>query len=190
MYAKLTKITTLAVPNSSTSSWGGSFLPNDFHEFQELIKQFERCKFYKVVIRVIPQQNISNNSTSRVPQYCILPWHRPVEAPKSFNDVISVDRAKIRRQTQGVKMSFVPNCMYEAGGTEYPPNVTKAFVSYIWKPEIYRIQTPTNQPVYPRIYCGFIAFQGEATLTSTSYFDIITDVYCIFKNQSVISQTG
>ncbi|ADU76998.1 Cap protein [Cyclovirus PKgoat11/PAK/2009] len=175
---KLTKVSTYEVPNNATSTYSCSFLPSDFPEYKSLAPNFEYCKFIKQRVRVIPMQNVSNANTTIIPSYCILPWHKGGEAKKSFNQVISSDRAKIYRQTERGQMIFTCNTWTQSS----PDDVTvRGMNTIIWKPTVPYDQTKFE----PRIYSGLVVWQGEGNLEGrTSTFNVVEDVYCIFSNQT------
>lgn len=179
LWVKLTKVTTIAVPTTQTSVWSAQVKPTDFPEFVNLAPNFEAFKFTKMRLRVMPMQNVSNNSSSLVPGYCILPWHQENPETKHFNDYMSIDKAKYYRQTQAGHMTFVINTLTavrHAGVT--------ALVQTKWKPRI-----ELNSEAYAiDFYSGLIAFQGNAEIKpeSKSYFNIITDVWCLLINQKTL----
>ncbi|AXL65884.1 putative capsid protein [Arboreal ant associated circular virus 1] len=183
MFCKFTKVSTVDVPNNQTSIWNASFLPTDFDEFTKLAPNFEYVQFLKVKVRVLPMQSISNNSTSKIPSYCMLPWHRddPPTKTLSFNSFISQDRCKIYRQTERGKQMYVPNTLIEARASTATDS--GAHTVY-WKP---RVERTTQTQELPRIFCGLIAFQGDAALTlQNGTFDIITDVWVKCANQNTL----
>ncbi|UUG66206.1 capsid protein [Calfel virus LSF31_cyc880] len=185
-YCKFTKSTTLEVPITSTSDWSASFVPSDFLEYTNLAAAFESIQFLKAKVRVLPCQNISNNSTSVVPSYCMLPWHRdsPPGSALTFNQFVSSDHAKIYRMTERGKQMYVPNTLVLADG-QSDKEGTKEGHQIVWKPVIERAIASGK---LPRIYCGLVAFQGISTLPAgtKAYFDIITDVWVKCKNQNIL----
>ena len=181
MYVKITKCSTVQVPNNTTSTWGTQFKPADLPEYEHLAPNFERVKFLRIKVRVIPMQNVSNSSTSLVPGYCMLPWHNPGGVQKDFNTFLSCDRAKIYRQTERGHQSYVPNTLIHAASE----GSGAAYQQMVWKPEIRRTTNVVDQPT---IYAGLIAFQGDTTLEGrTSTFNVIQDIYCIFRNQTTFT---
>lgn len=178
VHFKFTKVSEVQVPNSVTSTWGGSFRPGDFEEYKQLAPCFEAFKFNRIRIRVIPFQNVSNNSTSACPSYTMVPWHKGGSVQAKFETYLSIDRAKVYRQTERGRMSFVPNVLVTAGGDD----AKHTFETTVWKPRISRV---ADIEELPRIYCGLIAFQGDPSFEGrTTTFNIITDVYVTAINQS------
>ncbi|AEL87791.1 putative capsid protein [Bat associated cyclovirus 3] len=182
MHAKLTRVSVETVNHKGTSVWNGAFSPTDFKEFNRLIHNFESCTFRKFVIRVIPWQNVANNSTSSVPLYCIVPWHRPETLSADWDAYTSIDRAKIRSQVRPGRQMWVPN-ICQPGYTAGQEN--KTFVnSYLWKPVISR--NFTTESTYPTIFGGLVAFQGDPSFEAgMSKFTIIVDAYVTFNNQNI-----
>lgn len=186
---KCTKVSEVNIPNNATSTWSLSFTATDFPEIVGLMKNFERGQFLKQTVRVCPLQNVSNNSTSQMPGYCIFPWHSSATPPasKPFTSFMSIDKAKYRHQTQGVKMSFVPvcrSCDY-VSYTTGTPGVTNTFGNMQWRPDIPWNLIGPEIDTNPRIYTGCIAFQGDPTAEGRSTsFNIIEDVWVLMKNQS------
>lgn len=186
MWCKFTKVATVEVPNDTTSVWEGSFVPDDFPEYTQLAPNFEAIQFYKQRIRVMPLQNVSNNSTSQLPAYTMLPWHKPGPLQKNFNTYLSVDKAKMFKQTQSGRQTYVCAVLQtslskvDSGGNETASN----FVTLKWRPRIERGWAAQSK--FPRIYTGIIAFQGEQTMTGRkSAFNIVMDVWVKCINQSV-----
>lgn len=185
LFVKLTKISTVQVPNSATTSWGVNFHPTDFDEFNRLAPEFEYSKWHKIKCRVIPMQNVSNSSTSLVPSYIMAPWHNDYTTQKAFNIYASIDRAKIYRQTDIGRMNFVPNTLI-GGSKEGTELQSGKHQLYNWRPIITRMSTNSSQD-YPRIYGGVIAFQGESDLEGrTATFNVVMDVWVSFHNQNTL----
>lgn len=186
--AKLTKVSTVNVPNNATSVWACHFALEDFDEFKRLAPNFEACVVRRCRVRVIPLQNVSNNSTSALPSYCIAPWHQAGDAPKTFNSYLSIDKAKIRRQTQGVSMNFVPSCRVAAYvNSDGSGNATGYYDVTKWRPRFELSDTPSTSATYPRIYTGVIAFQGDSSMEGrNSSFNVIHEVHVVFKNQAIM----
>lgn len=151
-----------------------------FAEFKNLAPNFERVKVNRLVVRVLPHQNVSNNSTSRVANYCVFPYHKNFESPNpTFEAALSVDKAKVYRVTQKAVRSFVP-CTYCADVPSNPAGST-SYEGIRWKPE-FIIDRTTNTMV---TYNGAMAFEkiDGATEENKTHFTIIFDIYCVFKNQ-------
>ncbi|ADD62464.1 capsid protein [Cyclovirus Chimp12] len=181
MLTKLTKITTLSVENNINATWSCSFKMGDFTEYGRLAPNFETVKLNKVVVRVQPLQNVANNSTSSVPAYVVVPWHYNIALPKDFASYLSIDKHKLRTQTVGTSMSFVPNIV-TVGVANEGANPTGRNIT--WKPTLECLGVDIN---IPRVYCGAIRFQGQPDMEGRkTAFNIITDVYCTFRNQNTM----
>ncbi|ADD62454.1 capsid protein [Cyclovirus PK5034] len=181
LLAKFTKVTLLTVEHKSTSVWPVSFKCNDFKEFERLKTSFEYIKFYKVVATVYPLQNVSNNSTSMCPCYAMAPWHTSIAMPKDFEAYMSLDRAKMYRQTQVGRQVYVPSTQLV---TDWKSNET-SYGQVQWRPELKCNLIGTQE--HPNIQCGAVAFQGNLGATDTkSYFSIKLDVYCKLKGQNTM----
>ncbi|AFS65278.1 putative capsid protein [Dragonfly associated cyclovirus 5] len=188
MWCKLTKVATVQVKNDSTSVWSGSFYPNDFPEYVSLAPNFEAIQFVKMRMRVMPLQNVSNNSTSQTPAYAMLPWHKGGPLQKAFNTYLSVDKCKIYRQTQQGYQSYKCSVLQNAftkSSSAISEDFSLATVTK-WCP---RIERPNNMEAkQPQIYTGIVVFQGENTMAGrTTAFNIIQDVWVKCINQSNFS---
>ncbi|WBG01455.1 coat protein [Army ant associated cyclovirus 6] len=177
LYAKFTKTVVVKCSLPTTTTWGGPVTLGEFVEFNELIRQFEYFRPMRIRVRVLPLQNVSNNSTSSVPMYCIFPWHRPISITDDFGKFLSIDKAKIRRQTSPVTMNFVPSIYTAALATEnsiYTNDI-------VYRPKIAR---SFGDMKYPVLYWGGLAFQGITGMTGESNFNIVMDLYVRMYNQS------
>lgn len=185
LFCKFTKVATLPVPLNAASDWSLSFVPSDFSEYTALAPNFEYIQFLKVRVRVVPEQNVSNNSTSRLPTYAMLPWHRPPPPGSAitYTQFISSDRAKIFRGSQVGHQSYVPNTLVYSEPTAGGPSGEAH--QMIWKPKIARASDNTK---LPRIFSGIMAFQGDATISdgNNAYFNIFTDVWVKCVNQNTL----
>ncbi|ARO38305.1 capsid [Circovirus sp.] len=156
--------------------------PIDFDEFGNLAPNFEAYRFTRCRVRILPQQNVSNNSTSLVPSYCLFPWHRPMPEATTFNAYLSIDRAKIFRATGVGKMTFVPsvlNSLATADGKGYTLE-TK------FKP---RIELVNNDSAYNVVfYTGGLGFQGipDGEKGAKAHYNIVIDMWCTFYNQKTL----
>lgn len=181
LLCKLTKISTVRVDVTKVNVFSLSFLPQDFAEFTNLRDSFEMIKYLKVKVRVLPLQNVSNNTTSAMPAYCMLPWHRTGPASSEFKNYLSVDKAKLFRGTQIGRQSYVP-CNLLANSTDTAGAVSTDTIH--WRPTLF-IQS--GQKAFPRIYTGLIAFQGDGALTSgEAIYNIIMDCWVVWKKQSTL----
>lgn len=148
----------------------------DFAENTNLASNFERVTISKVVCKIFPHQNVANNSTSRLPNYCIFPYHRGIAnagALLNFPTALSIDKAKVYRSTQIGRMSFVPMARLRAD-----PESTNFTVSK-WRPTFDIGRESMDQ----WLYCGYLAFEHVAELEGSSYFTMVQDVYVTYKNQ-------
>ena len=184
LLCKLTKISTVRVDVTKVNVYSLSFLPTDFKEFTDLRDSFEMVKFLKVRVRVLPLQNVANNTSSAMPAYCMLPWHRGGPAATEFNTYLSVDKAKVFRGTQTGRQSYVP-CNLLANSTDTATAVSTDTIN--WRPTLYIQRSQTN---FPRIYTGLIVFQGDGNLTSgNAVYNIIMDVWVVWKKQTTLPAT-
>lgn len=184
MRCKLTRSFKITVPSHVTSTWDSTLQPDGFFEFKRLIKNFESCVFRRLVCRVIPQQNVSNNSTSTVATYCMFPWHRQGVVEQNYDKYLSMDRVKVYKQTQVGRMSWVPNTLILGNGGQ----VQAEYCQIVWKPRIARIAD--EHKYYPYMYGGIVAFE-PCTLPSPApnplpeqYFTIILTAYVTFYGQN------
>lgn len=180
LYCKFTRVSSVSVALDKTSVWNTAIKPGDFAEWTRLYKNFEYSKWLKIRVRVIPLQNIANNSTSAVPCYIMLPYHT-IGTPTmtALDRYMSVDRAKIMRMTKAASQSYVPAVRVDVwntiGGDAHWNKLE-------WRPTIFHDQgCDTTQ-----ITAGLIAFQGETTLKGTCNFNIIHDVYVKMGNQTIL----
>nr|ATQ39403.1 capsid protein [Cyclovirus sp.] len=185
LFCKLTKVSSYTVDSSTNNIWDGSFKLSDFPEHVALEKNFESVKLYKVRVTVLPMQNVSNNTTSVVTGYVMCPWHYPIDLPKQFNDYLSSDKAKLYRQTQVGRQTYVPNIMLcnDISSASAPPQ--RATVdTMMWRPTLRTTHFGDSNTV-PRIYAGIIAFQGDPSVGATkSHFNVKMDVWVQYKNQT------
>ena len=182
LLCKLTKISTVSVDVTKVNVYSLSFLPTDFPEFNNLRNSFEMVKFLKVKVRVLPLQNVSNNTSSAMPAYCMVPWHRGVAAATDFNTYLSIDKCKIFRGTQIGRQSYVP-CDLLANSTDKATAVQTDTIN--WRPTLFVTKSQEN---FPRIYTGLIAFQGDGALTSgAAKYNVIMDVWVVFKKQNILA---
>lgn len=179
---KLTRFVSITQNVAKTTQMGLDVRPVDFEEFGKLAQNFEAFKFTRCRVRVLPQQNVANNSTSLLPAYCIFPWHRPLPADSTFNDFMSIDRAKIFRGTGCGKMMFVPSIIASVG-TSAGGTLT---METKWKP---RLELVNDGTAYTCVfYTGALGFQGipDAPADSKAHYNIIIDMWCTFYNQKTL----
>ncbi|AXH74139.1 MAG: putative capsid protein [Circoviridae sp.] len=179
---KLTRFVSVTQDVAKTTQMGLDLRPVDFNEFSKLASNFEAFRFSRCRVRVLPQQNVSNNSTSLMPAYCLVPWHRPLPADSSFNDFMSIDRAKIYRGNQVGRMSFVPSTIVSVG-TSAGGTLT---METKWKPRMEIINEGTAYTVI--FYTGAIGFQGipDAPEGSKAHYNIVIDMWGSFYNQKTL----
>lgn len=90
--------------------------PSEFAEFNTLSGNFEAYRLHSVIVRVIPTGNVSTSS-SPVPNYILLPWHKSsgiVSSTAKFADYLSIDKAKMYQGNREAKRRFVPAIEYPA----------------------------------------------------------------------------
>lgn len=174
---KFTKIEYLAVDFRKSSAANFFFTGTEWPEFQNIYNNFEYYKFNRARVRVIPRQSVSNNSSSLVPSYALLPWHRTPPALTDFQTYCSVDKAKIYRMTERSQMSFVPNTLTPATSTT--PEVIQ------WKPKC----IVPSAGALPTHYCGMIVTQEQDGLTEATFarFTIVRDIWVSFWGQKSLT---
>lgn len=152
---------------------------DDYAEHQNLAPNFEMAKVLKVITRVHPHQNVSNNSTSRVGSYCLLPYHRVISKTVNFPTALSVDRAKTYRSTAKGRLASVPctriNTIKSTGAGEY--SMVK------WRPTIDLSQNASSEA----LYCGYIVFENIGGSVDPppprEYYTIIQEIYVKYYTQ-------
>lgn len=190
LFCKLTKISSYTVDPKLNNIWDGSFKMEDFPEFKKIYTNFESVKLYKVRVTVLPMQNVSNNSSSTVTSYCMVPWHYPIDLPKAYNNYLSSDKARVFRQTAVGTQSYVPNVLtctsYRDMGAAAP---FTSFDNIVWRPNLRADSSTTDQATLPRVFAGIIAFQGDETVAGEAKpkFNIKMDVWVKFKNQTMMN---
>lgn len=174
---KLTRTVQVTVPPATEYNYSFAVSLNDFAEHINMAPNFERVKVLRQDIRVFPQQNVSNTSTSRVGSYCLLPYHRP--APTSainFPTALSIDKAKIFRSTAKGRMSFVPATRIvtdSTGGTNQASRTD-------WRPE-FEITTAQSLNI---LYTGMMVVENlNVALGTSQYYTIVMDMWVRYKNQ-------
>ena len=76
---KLTRTIVMDVDGKAENNLSLHANLNEFSEHINLGANFERVKVWKVRARVYPQQNVANNTT-RIGNYCIVPYHNVMPA--------------------------------------------------------------------------------------------------------------
>lgn len=187
---KLTRMDTVDVVTTDNHSYWLHFNPNIFPEYQALAPNFEYCKFTKVVVRVMPLQNVTllkTNDTAAVtvnqcPAYVMVPWKdQPTLTAKGFNAICSVDKAKVYKGTQNGRQTYVPAVSATTRGSNITADVHEKIE---YRPIIRHLSPSQNSPM---IFVGLIMFQGFADLNTTTHYNVKMDVYCKFYNQSTIN---
>ncbi|BAS01236.1 capsid protein [Cyclovirus TsCyV-1_JP-NUBS-2014] len=180
---KFTRLISITQDLAKTSLHDLSFQPNDFAEFTNLAANFEAYRFTKLRIRVLPQQNVSNNSSSLIGDYALLPWHRGVPTNFKFDDFISVDKAKIYRGTTCSSMTFVPSTLDQ---TLYQDKVGN-FCKVAYRP---RIEITDAQSLGIQHYTGLMAMQAltDAPDNAKAHYNLIYDVWCTMINQQTLKK--
>lgn len=190
---KVTRVEILNVTTNDNHSYWMHFTPNKIPEWNELAKNFEKCKFTKVVCRVMPLHNVSlgyltnaggTTVTNECPAYCMVPWKgEPQIATKGFTSIMAQDNAKMFRGTQTGYQTYVPAVKNIVLRNSDGPTETLASSQLLYRPTI---QCGGDKGSCP-IYVGLIMFQGDATLNVSFNYNIKLDVYCTFSNQSMIN---
>lgn len=98
---------------------------------------------------------------------------------------MSIDKAKMRRQTQSVSMNFVPAIWLGTDERQGETVYQQAQIKY--KPEIRWYPGASSTIEQPTIRCGFIAFQGDGTMEGRhTQFVVKLDAWVMLKNQNYI----
>lgn len=171
MYCKLTRIASFSVQNDANEVYYVRCKLEDFPEWKNMAAVFERTKVLKMVGRVMPLQNVANNSTSTVPAYVMFPWHKGDFAKANdFNSMLSIDKHKLRRQTQMCSQTYVPSTLLDG----YVSGTTGSYSTVCWRPTINNTQGGGTQ----LIYGGCVGFQGDSSMEGRqTHFNIIIDLY-------------
>lgn len=149
---------------------------NEFAEHINLGANFERVKVWKVKARVYPQQNVANNSTSRVGNYCIVPYHNVMPTtPINFPTALSIDKAKVFRGTQCGRMSFVPVSRLNV---DHSTSADATYTVAQWRPTFEISKTASTQ----WLYNGFLVPE-KINQDTASHFTIVLDVFVTYYNQ-------
>ena len=172
---KCTRIVTLGIPPKENYYWLTWFLPSDFREFSNLSANFESFRFRRLVVTAYPMQNVANNSTSICPTYAAIPWKNKEPAKDVlFSDLMSVDKAKIARQTQVLRQSYVPAVHMDSNSL--------IGVDIKYAPKL----RGSEESAKLRHYAGLLAFQGLEKQETATNFCIKMDAYVTFYRQSII----
>ncbi|ARO38287.1 capsid [Circovirus sp.] len=180
MFCKLSKIASISVDNQTNHVYYTSVKLSDFDEWANMRAVFQRTKVYKMKVTVQPLQNVANNSTSTVPAYCMIPWHQPPFGPTTnFNAMISIDKHKLRRQTQGCVQTYVPNVLVMGQYT----GSSGEFQTTVWRPTVANDYAQSTT-----IYGGAIGFQGDDSMEGRkTHFNIKIELYVKMIQQESIS---
>lgn len=182
---KFTRVTTVKHTLQNAHIWSSQFSPQDIPEFVELAPNFESYRFRKVAVRVVPSQNVMNNTTSRMSIYCMFPWKRPIPASSnSFTSFLSVDRAKVFRDTQ-LGRGIYNVCALQ--GLKYDGPSPGLSEKVAWSP---RIEIKNGQAATLNHYAACVAWKevADAPADATAYYDIVIDYYCDMYNQDIIKE--
>ncbi len=178
LYIKLTRTVQIAVAPNTEFNYSFQVSLNDFAEHINMAPNFERVKVLRQDIRVYPQQNVSNTSTSRVGNYCLFPYHRPAPTTAiNFPTALSIDKAKVFRGTQKGRQSYVPATRVvtdSTGGTNQASRTD-------WKPEF----EITNAQSLNIMYTGMMVVEnlGVPLGGATAYYTVVMDMWVRYKNQ-------
>ncbi|AEL87787.1 putative capsid protein [Bat associated cyclovirus 2] len=180
MLCKLSKISSISVDNQTNHVYYTSVKLSDFDEWSNMRAVFQRTKIIKMKVTVMPLQNVANNSTSTVPAYCMIPWHQPPFGPTTnFNGMISIDKHKLRRQTQGCTQSYVPSILQMA---KYQGSTGNDCV-VVWRPTL-----SNDFAQETTIFGGAIGFQGDDSMEGRkTHFNIKIELYVKMVQQESIS---
>lgn len=181
---KLTRFVSITQDIAKTSQFPFDITLADFPEYPTLSGAFERIKIRRIKVTILPQQNVSNNSTSLMPDYCMFPWHRELPTIGSFNTFLSIDRAKLSRGTACTSQMYVPSILVSVE--------TKGAVGYgvmsretKWRPTL----ECTNDTEKVIIYSGGMGMQSlsDAPADAKAHYNIRVDCYVTFQNQNTLA---
>lgn len=189
---KFTRAFRINVPvNSDGNYYALGFYPKDFAEFANLAPNFEAYRFTKMRIRISPLFNVGScDTTQTVADYCIVPWHRELD-PKtgqkfSYNEFLSVDRAKVYRGYQKGKMTFNINTLTTTNYVNQSGSDVAVNEVVNWQPRI-----ELNDNTYSvRHYAGAV-FWDRTSIPSTAtraeaQYTIYMDVWGMLYNQKTL----
>lgn len=181
----MTIMQTVDVDLAKTTLFPLEFVPNNFNEFRNLAPNFEAYKFYRAKITVYPEQNVSNNSSSVMPTYCLFPWKKQVPATYTFNDFLSIDKCKVARGTACLSQSYVPSVL---STVQYQPKTGAPATSTtesVYKP---RIELVDDNSYLTNFYCGCAGFQAcpPAPGGAKAHYNIRWDVWAVLYNQKTM----
>lgn len=191
---KLTKVTNFGVTVGKFVAFSFSILPNDYDEFVALAPQFEAYRMTKMRCTVIPAANVGQTTfspeggsppilnDSALSLYCLLPWKRtaPVNSV-SFNELLSVDKAKTFRSYQVGAMNFKPATLVSVSSDSGVASLKTS-----WSPRIEISGTDYGKIRHYTGMCGFEAVQPGAPVAAQARYAIKQDVWITFYNQSTI----
>ena len=180
MIIQLKRIRTVKVNSQNNEYIGLNFTAKDFPELQPFLTQFEAFQFQRYAVKVIPSMNVSNNSTSRIGTYCLVPWHKKTTKPTNYSSMLSIDKSRVYRGTQTAYRSFVPavHVQAETTGTGNAAAVIK------WKPRIDIVDLYNDV----EFYCGMIGIQGIPDATeNVNYYHVVEYVTCKLINQNYLN---
>lgn len=175
---KLTR--SVHVTANGTTDYNLSFMIslNDFAEHINLAGNFERVKVLRQTVLVLPQQNVANNTTSRIGSYALIPYHKPLPTTPSLNfpTALSIDKAKVFRGTQKGRMSFVPAARI---GVEQSGEAGVGYTRTDWRPTL----ELGREATLPYLYTGFFAHENLGVTGMEYHYTIIQHLYVRYYNQ-------
>lgn len=182
MYVKLSRIASFSVENNKNEVYYIRFKLSDFPEWSNMASVFQRTKVLKIKATVQALQNVANNSTSTVPAYVMFPWHKgDFASGNDFNSMLSIDRHKIRKQTQNCTQTYVPSTELNAFVNG---KLDGSYTQVQWRPTL----NNTAGGGTVEIYGGCVGFQGDDSMEGRkSHFNILLDVWVKMIDQESIS---
>lgn len=183
MILNIRRIQTLPVKLSENTIYGLTMVADNFKEFTDLKRSFEAYRIISYGLRVIPLHNVSNDSTSKIATYCIVPWKKEVPTTAvNYNDYLSIDKCRVYRGTQTAYRRLVPAVRLPARNVD--ASKLNTFGVTQWKPRI----EIDGESTKIKHYMGVIAWQKDETApeSATAYYNVVETVKIKFYNQTTL----
>lgn len=180
---KLTRFVSITQDIAKTTQFAYDITLADFPEYAPLANTFERIKLRRAKVTVLPQQNVSNNSTSIMPDYCMFPWKRELPQIGTFNTFLSIDRCKLSRGTACMSQTYVPSILVSVE-TQGSVGVGVMSRQVKYRPTL----ECTNDTGEVIIYTGGMGMQAltDAPMNAKAHYNVRIDVWCTFQNQNTL----
>lgn len=185
MMTKLTRLQTFQADATKNTLQQLHISLGEWTEYLDVAQNFEYAKFYKVVTRIYPHQNVGNNSSSALGNYILFPYHKFIPARTSATDYMSIDKAKMYPSWRGAVLRSVPSILTVTFASEKEASHSD---NIVWRPKIPWWDSEKAKYL-PVIYLGGMMYQGLSTAQqgSKATFTIKQDIYVKFFNQNTIN---